>query len=57
MLYIKTRAGSLYRAFSPIIIIEDLHLQTFVHTLKTAITKARKRATDRENKFLCAEFE
>jgi hypothetical protein len=24
---------------------------------KTAISKARKRATDRENKFPCAEFE
>ena len=37
LLYIKQGLEAHSRAFSPIIIIEDQYLQTFVHTLEAVI--------------------
>ncbi len=33
LLYIKQGRKAYFKAFCPIIIIEDLHLQTFLHSL------------------------
>ena len=33
LLYIKQRVKILYKRFSPFVIIEDLYLQTFLHSL------------------------